>query len=298
MRFLAARIACAAVTVAVFAVSAADASAQRRSGRRPAPVAPAPVPPPPAQTEEEAQRDSDARRHFGVGESLYRSGRFEEAAREYEEAYRLSERPALLYNIYLSQRDAGNASRSAWALREYLAREPNAQDRAALEVRLRALEATAAEQTAREEELRRAQEEAERVREAERARLAAEEEERRRRAASNGLRVPGYILLGTGGAALIAGSITGFMTIDRGHALRAACQGSLCAPAFRDSISEANMLGGLTDVLLIAGGVVLAGGVVVSLLAVDGPPERASAELSPSLVCSSTGCMATVRGGF
>ena len=61
-------------------------------------------PPQPAQPT--AQQEQEARAHFQLGRTLYDGGRFEEAAREFVQAYELSHRAQLLYNIFLAWRDA------------------------------------------------------------------------------------------------------------------------------------------------------------------------------------------------
>jgi tetratricopeptide (TPR) repeat protein len=84
-----------------------------------------------------AQTDDElARRHFRVGQAHYDNGDFAEAAVEFEEAYRLSQRPALLYNVYLAHRDALHVREAYSALQRYLERVPDAPDRDALEARL------------------------------------------------------------------------------------------------------------------------------------------------------------------
>ncbi|HET8936751.1 MAG TPA: hypothetical protein VFN67_25080 [Polyangiales bacterium] len=50
----------------------------------------------------------------------YQLGRFQDAAREFEVAYGLSGRAALLYNVYISYREALDTPKAAGALRGYL----------------------------------------------------------------------------------------------------------------------------------------------------------------------------------
>jgi tetratricopeptide (TPR) repeat protein len=77
-----------------------------------------------AQQEAEAARtmsaiDAEAREHFQLGRSFYEQGSFQQAAEEFEIAYRLSARPQLLYNVYVARRDAGNQPMAIDALRGY-----------------------------------------------------------------------------------------------------------------------------------------------------------------------------------
>ena len=64
--------------------------------------------------------DQRARIHFQSGTAHYDAGDYEAALREFTAAYRLSERPALLYNIYLTQERLGNLQEALDNLRGYL----------------------------------------------------------------------------------------------------------------------------------------------------------------------------------
>jgi tetratricopeptide (TPR) repeat protein len=87
-----------------------------------------------------AETEEQARAHFRLGRAHYDNGNFAQAAVEFEEAYRISQRAALLYNIYLAYRDANDTRNAAEALRKYLALEQNIENRGQLESRLAALD--------------------------------------------------------------------------------------------------------------------------------------------------------------
>ncbi|HKU44545.1 MAG TPA: tetratricopeptide repeat protein, partial [Polyangiales bacterium] len=87
-----------------------------------------------------AANEEAARAHFRLGRAHYDNGNFAQAAVEFEEAYRISQRAALLYNIYLAYRDANDTKNAAEALRKYLALEKNIENRGQLESRLAALD--------------------------------------------------------------------------------------------------------------------------------------------------------------
>jgi tetratricopeptide (TPR) repeat protein len=103
---------------------------------------PAPTPAPAPGDEEKA------RAHFRLGRAHYDNGDFAQAAVEFEEAYRISQRAALLYNIYLAYRDANDTRHAATALRNYLTLEKEVENRGQLESRLAALERSLADGTA------------------------------------------------------------------------------------------------------------------------------------------------------
>src|SRR6185295_14451044 len=95
-RRVVARVVSGAALVGVLALGAHVAHAQHHAAPDAGVTAP-PVDPSVAE----------ARAHFQVGSDHYNHGRFSEAATEYEAAYSLSPRPALLHNIYLARRDMG-----------------------------------------------------------------------------------------------------------------------------------------------------------------------------------------------
>ncbi|HKP60338.1 MAG TPA: tetratricopeptide repeat protein, partial [Polyangiales bacterium] len=87
-----------------------------------------------------AENEERARAHFRLGRAHYDNGDFAQAAVEFEEAYRISQRAALLYNIYLAYRDANDTRNAAESLRKYLALEKNIENRGQLEARLASLD--------------------------------------------------------------------------------------------------------------------------------------------------------------
>jgi tetratricopeptide (TPR) repeat protein len=65
-----------------------------------------------------------AKAHFATGQAYYEHGRFSDAAREFEEAYRLSGKPPLLYNVGKSYDGANDFARALAAYRRFLAAAP------------------------------------------------------------------------------------------------------------------------------------------------------------------------------
>jgi len=94
----------------------------------------------PDQEQVSALLDEEARTRFQLGSTLYRQGRFDDAAREFRAAYDVSHRPELLYNLYLVERDAGHTQEAADALRTYLQDASEVPDRGLMEGRLAALD--------------------------------------------------------------------------------------------------------------------------------------------------------------
>src|SRR6187401_2369711 len=70
-----------------------------------------------------------AKAHFATGQIYYERGRFPDAAREFEEAYRLSGKAALLYNMGNAYDGSSDAARALTAYRRFLAQVKDSPDR-------------------------------------------------------------------------------------------------------------------------------------------------------------------------
>jgi tetratricopeptide (TPR) repeat protein len=81
-----------------------------------------------------------AKAHFRTGEIYYERGRYPDAAREFEEAYRLSQRGELLYNMGKSYDGAGDQARALRAYRRFLSAVISSPDRKSVSDRVTALE--------------------------------------------------------------------------------------------------------------------------------------------------------------
>jgi tetratricopeptide (TPR) repeat protein len=70
-----------------------------------------------------------AKAHYNTGQIYYERGRFPDAAREFEEAYRLSGRPELLYNMGKAYDGSSDAARALSAYRRFLSQVRESPDR-------------------------------------------------------------------------------------------------------------------------------------------------------------------------
>lgn len=229
----------------------------------------------------EESGEGEARMHFRVGRAYYESGRFAEAAREFQMAYDLSHRPALLYNVFVAHRDAGNVGPAIHALREYLRLNPDAEEREQLTARLATMERMAQQQGLGTQA------------------TSSEPSATPSASASDGtppesgggggsMWVPGWIVAGVGAAAVVAGVVTGFLALGEQAALDPWCDDArICDPGFEPTRDRAGMLAGITDALLIGGGVVAVAGVVLALVVPSGDRDSPSA----SIMCTSQGCV-------
>jgi tetratricopeptide (TPR) repeat protein len=95
----------------------------------------------PTPTPEAAGTDSPARRAFEQGRRDYNLGRFPEAVAAFEESYRLSGDPVLLFNLAQSHRRAGQRQKALNAYQAYLRELPGAPNRALAEAKIAELQA-------------------------------------------------------------------------------------------------------------------------------------------------------------
>lgn len=199
--------------------------------------------------DDEQALDDEARQRFELGRTFYEAGRFGQAAEEFAEAYRLSGRPQLLYNVYVAQRDAANWSAAIEALRSYLAMVPDAPDRITLRARLGSMEEQAAR--LKEQEVQ-----------AQAARQAAAQPTTRSEVERSP--VP-WVLIGTGSALAVSSIVTGIMARQKDDDVDKTCAdgGAICANTERDAADKARRLAITTDVLWIAGAAAIVTGIVL-----------------------------------
>ncbi len=224
--------------------------------------------------------EQDARLHFELGTRAYERGEFTTAADAFAEAYRLSGRPALLYNMYVAHRDAQLREEAAEDLRRYLREAGEIPNRARLEVVLAQLEAELAGQPPPPEP------------HAERGDRA----ETRPSPSSGGADPVGPIVVtAIGAAALVASAITGGLALARNGELSDACPADVCADGSARGIqSDVETLSITTDILWPVGAVAAAVGLIWLVVELGASSDDARA----SLACGPTGCEASVRGTF
>jgi hypothetical protein len=96
--------------------------------------------PQPASPPGQSERDQRARAMFEMGRQAYGDGRYRDAWANFHEAYQLSGRPELLYNIGQTADRLGQDSDALKAFRMYMERLPDAKNRRDVENRIHALE--------------------------------------------------------------------------------------------------------------------------------------------------------------
>jgi tetratricopeptide (TPR) repeat protein len=281
--------------------STAEAQAKRATGQaKPAPAQATPAAPSGAPTGTENQ----AREAFERGRIHYDNGDFARAAGAFEEAYKLSGREGLLYNLYLAYRDANQQEKAAEALRNYLAKVEVIENRAQLESRLKALEAGIAQRKAdeareAEEQKRNEEQRAQHEKELAAQKAAAQSAPADAAAEDKKWWLTPVIVMAAGGALMVGSLPTGLMANSKAKKLEDECpSGKGCDPSLKSTADSGKTLAVVTDVLLFGGLATVAVGGVLMLL--KRPKTQRAADDSPraNVSCTRAGCAGTVSMRF
>lgn len=207
-----------------------------------------------------------AKAHFLAGSSYYDAANYSDAVKEFNEAYRLSKRPDLLYNIALGYERLSDFDNAISTLKRYLVEKVNAPDRNMIESRIKNLEKLRdirnnppiSPGTPLPEPQPQPQ-------------IEPQAQPEPAAPAKRGLGTLGYAGIGTGsvGAVLLLSSIgTGIVAKQKSDRLVEACPTRVnCDPSLRSVQSQGKRLALATDVMIGVGAVALVAG--VALLVVD-----------------------------
>ncbi len=240
--------------------------------------------------------EARARDAFQRGRVHYDNGEFAQAAESFEEAYRLSGRDALLYNLYLARRDANQTEKAAEALRAYLTKVEVVENRPQLEARLKALDEGLAERHSRD-----ALSPQNPVETKQPAATAPAAEPAATPAAETGWWIV-PVAVAAGGAVLALASIgTGLSASNKAKELDAGCTDGVCPARLKSTADQGKLLSVTTDVLLFGGLTLVGAGVVLYVLRMPRSApgsETARATLRPDLGCSAVGCAGSLSLSF
>jgi tetratricopeptide (TPR) repeat protein len=236
-----------------------------------------------AQAQAQATDDERGRTHFEAGRSYYEQARYDDAAREFQEAFQLSGRAALLLNLSQSYERGLHFDQAIAELQHYLQMVPDAPDRKTLEERIHRLEdlrtrlqtqpQAAGGQAMAPQPAPGVAPAAGQPAAAEAAGPAAAEQPSHERSR---LALPGWVLVGSGGAVLIGSLVTGLMADSKHSALSRDCNSS--AGCTQSDIDSGKTLSVVSTVLMFVG--VVAAGVGATLLVLDAgdhPQEKPAA---------------------
>ena len=213
-----------------------------------------------------------ARGHFMAGRAYYEDGRWQDAAREFQESYRITAHPDVLYNLGQAYDQGDERDRAIEAYRGYLDQRMDAPDRERVERRIRELEQLHA---AVEAEAASAPE----------PRLPAERgPEPRLEPVEEPASVLPWIVIAAGGALAAGAAVTGVMALSTHSDLEDACGGGPCPADRQDDVDRGEALATWSTVLTVAAVLAVAAGVTLLVLSGSGgddAPPVATVELLP-----------------
>jgi len=183
----------------------------------------------------------------------YLRGEFRQAIAFLDEAYTLDPQPVLIYNKARAHEGLGHLDEAISLYEKYLVEEPSSADRGAIEQRLVTLRHQRDERSSLEKD-RAAVEKDRAAVERERAapRPEAPPPPPHRRS------VLPYVVMGAGGVGLLSGTVFGLMALSRKDA-------AVAEPVQRTSIElrdKGSTFATISNISFVAGGVLVAGGVV------------------------------------
>ncbi len=229
-------------------------------------------------SEDTTDPDQRARELFLLGDDLYAQGRYEEALVAFEEAYELSERPLLLFNIANAQERSGHWEDAIVSLRAYLPHAEEAE-RARIESRIASLERRVA-----------------RLQQQERG--MGEDSDAPPPPEPPNVVVP--VILAGGGALLAGGVVLAILARGARQDLDGACRRvedrRLCPVEVSDSVDRDRRMSLGADALFVASAAAL--GVGVWLLLRDEGEEMDEGTVEASVAAGPTGGGVVLRGRF
>jgi tetratricopeptide (TPR) repeat protein len=215
-----------------------------------------------AQAKPASASDQEAAKaHYLAGSAYYEQADYADAVREFNEAYRLSKRPDLLYNLAISYERLDQFDHAIDALQRYLVEKPEAQDRALIQSRIENLEKRRDTPKPPAPPVAAAP-----------APAPPPPPPRRPR------HLPSLVVGGLGAAALLAAIGTGVSAQLLHDDLDSRCFNHTCAPSDQADIDRGKALTISTDVLIGVGAAAVVTGVVLFVLeARRARPRHASA---------------------
>jgi tetratricopeptide (TPR) repeat protein len=215
----------------------------------------------------QAQSDEDrARLHYETALSYFEQARYRDAAREFLEAYRLSDRSHLLKNVATSLEQAGEHAEAVGALEAYLAREPDAADRRTIEERIAQLRSRAETGTPPDTP----------------ADTPADTPTETDSSDGGMSAVPGLAVLGGSAAVGVIALVTGLVAHSAYTDLEEMCPGGVCSAELQSDIDSGETMALVSTIMTgiaVAGGI--AGAVLLVLAATSGGSEDAPVQAGP-----------------
>lgn len=241
--------------------------------------------------------DDAARVLFEVGTREFEAGNFAEALPRYENAYDLSQRALLLYNIAVCHDRLDHKEEAATYYERFVAELPDSGRADGARSRAGVLRASLAEDEVAAQQLaeeRAAREQAER----EQAEQAAQAEGARREREAESQRSRSYIgpiaAFAVAGAGLVTFGVAGGIALGRYSDLKTDCEDRICDEADADAVDRVALIADIGLGVAIAGAAV---GVILLVVGGGGDDEGdEAAHLQPSVGRHGGGL--SLRGSF
>ncbi|MFT3773106.1 MAG: hypothetical protein QM820_47605 [Minicystis sp.] len=218
---------------------------------------------PPAKTD---PRLAEAKKLFDDGAAAYAQGNYEEAIRAWEKAYEISQKPLIFESIANAYERLGDARKARDYLTKWREAAPN-EEHGLLDARIKNLDS----RVQREEEA------AKKAAEDKARREAQEKVEAETKRAKAWL--PGVVLTGVGGAALLTGVVLDVVAKTKrpgSDACVTVKEETFCKASAADAIKSSNTLAVVGDALWIGGAAVAAtGAVLIIVLKAPAPKDTA-----------------------
>jgi len=248
----------------------------------------------------EAQPDDDARAKelYEEAEASYAAGGYDRAVELFTEAYELSKRPALLFNIANAEERRGNHREAAKMLKRYL-ESPGATDIDAIGKRIKNLDRRADEADARQAKRDKAERDKTAVakKKDEPEQVVLDNETPSLERDDRPSLVPGYALVAVGGVLIVGGITSAILSNSASNDAEARCDATgLCPAEAEDDINKAKTLALVADVALVAGVASAAVGtyLLIRRRGSSPDPRRLSLDVGPT----NGGAAAVLRGTF
>jgi tetratricopeptide (TPR) repeat protein len=267
----------ALVTVAAFAIPLAP-SAPALAQRKPDRSAGKPDP-----------KLTEAKKLFDDGADAYTQGNYDAAIAAWTKSYEISKRPLIFESIANAYERLGNPRKA----REFLGRWREvapAEEHDILDARLKNLDARVAREDEQEAARKAEEEKAKEKEQRERARIEPKGE-----AKGTSLSVPGLVLAGGGGVAVIIG-VTLDIVASQNRPDAKACavdkDGQICLSSARSQINSSNTFATVGDILWITGAAATAAGLVMIFTYKSKTPEQApQTTFAPAVTPRSAGLL-------
>lgn len=232
----------------------------------------------PVVGEAQSEDDERARLHFQAGRSHFGEGAYDRARDEFQRAWELSHRPALLLNLATTHERLARYEDAIENIREYVRLSPDDPDVPQLERRIANLERLQRERRAPADEGRDETPEAEPSGEAP-GPHASSAEVTPSTSGDDGLLLGAIAALSVGALGLGTLAIAGPLALVEDGALRDGCGATAsCTP---EQVSGADTLALVADVGMVVGVVGVAAGAVLLILALSGEDQPPATALLP-----------------